>query len=436
MVYFILFLVIFLGLAFLKVPIPFSMGISAILIYMYAGGTSAAISMGAFRALNVFTFLAIPAFIFAGDLMAASGISAAIMRFANSIIGRLRGAVGAVTIITCMLFGAITGSSLATITGIGGMMLPEMMKAGYSREYSTGLISACGFLGILIPPSIPGILYAMMAGENLMKVWLCTVTPGVMLGIAYIIINYFVYGRKEEKARVTQGAFKAGPYFKNIGVQTWKSMSALLMPVIIFYGIYGGIFTPTEAGAVAVAYGLLVGWVINPIFLKKKPEVKLTKILSEGAISSASIAMLMTFATIAGIMITQTRIPAILTEAMFSVTHSKVVFLLILNLLLIIVGMFMETNSSILLLGPILIPIATSFGVDSIHFAGIMLLNLEIGMITPPFAANLFVGCRVGNVTIDKVLPSMIPFFVACLIVLLLTTYIPGLVTWLPNLVG
>ena len=436
MVYFILFLVIFLGLAFLKVPIPFSMGISAILIYMYAGGTSAAISMGAFRALNVFTFLAIPAFIFAGDLMAASGISAAIMRFANSIIGRLRGAVGAVTIVTCMLFGAITGSSLATITGIGGMMLPEMMKAGYSREYSTGLISACGFLGILIPPSIPGILYAMMAGENLMKVWLCTVTPGVMLGIAYIIINYFVYGRKEEKARVTQGAFKAGPYFKNIGVQTWKSMSALLMPVIIFYGIYGGIFTPTEAGAVAVAYGLLVGWVINPLFLKKKPEVNLVKILSEGAISSASIAMLMTFATIAGIMITQTRIPAILTEAMFSVTHSKVVFLLILNLLLIIVGMFMETNSSILLLGPILIPIATSFGVDSIHFAGIMLLNLEIGMITPPFAANLFVGCRVGNVTIDKVLPSMIPFFVACLIVLLLTTYIPGLVTWLPNLVG
>lgn len=436
MVYFILFLVIFLGLAFLKVPIPFSMGISAILIYMYAGGTSAAISMGAFRALNVFTFLAIPAFIFAGDLMAASGISAAIMRFANSIIGRLRGAVGAVTIITCMLFGAITGSSLATITGIGGMMLPEMMKAGYSREYSTGLISACGFLGILIPPSIPGILYAMMAGENLMKVWLCTVTPGVMLGIAYILINYFVYGRKEEKAHVTQGAFKVVPYFKNIGVQTWKSMSALLMPVIIFYGIYGGIFTPTEAGAVAVAYGLLVGWVINPIFLKKKPEVNLVKVLSEGAISSASIAMLMTFATIAGIMITQTRIPAILTEAMFSVTHSKVVFLLILNLLLIIVGMFMETNSSILLLGPILIPIATSFGVDSIHFAGIMLLNLEIGMITPPFAANLFVGCRVGNVTIDKVLPSMIPFFVACLIVLLLTTYIPGLVTWLPNLVG
>ncbi|MGN1414505.1 MAG: TRAP transporter large permease [Anaerovoracaceae bacterium] len=435
MIYFVLFLVIFLVLAFLKVPIPFSMGISAIFIYLWAGGTSTAISMGAFRALNNFTYLAIPAFIFAGDLMASSGISAAIMRFANAFIGRLRGAVGAVTIVTSMLFGAITGSSLATITAIGGMMLPEMEKAGYSRVYSTALISACGFLGILIPPSIPGILYAMMAGESLMKVWLCTVVPGVMLGVAYIGINYFVYGRKEEPAKVTQGPFKLGPYFKNIGVQTWKSLSALLMPVIIFYGIYGGIFTPTEAGAVAVAYGLLVGWVFNPIVLKKKPEANLVKILSDGAISSASIAMLLTFATIAGIMITQTRIPAILTELMFSVTQSKVVFLLILNLLLIIVGMFMETNSSILLLGPILIPIAKSFGVDTIHFAGIMLLNLEIGMITPPFAANLFVGCKVGNVTLDKVLPSLLPFFVACVIVLLITTYIPGVVTFLPNLV-
>ena len=436
MSYFFIFLGVFLLLAFLRVPIPFAMGISAILIYLAHGGTSVAISMGAFRALNVFTFLAIPAFIFAGDLMAASGISAAVMRFANSIIGRLRGAVGAVTIVTCMLFGAITGSSLATITGIGGMMLPEMEKAGYSKEYSTGLISACGFLGILIPPSIPGILYAMMAGENLMKVWLCTVTPGILLGIAYIGINYWVYGRKEQKAKVTQGAFKFGPYIKNIGLQTSKSITALLMPIIIFYGIYGGIFTPTEAGAVAVAYGLLIGWVVNPLFLKKKPEVKLSKLLSDGAISSATIAMLNTFATIAGIMITQTRIPAILTEAMFSVTHSKVIFLLILNIMLIIVGMFMETNSSILLLGPILIPIATSFGVDPIHFAGIMLLNLEIGMITPPFAANLFVGCRIGNITIDKVLPSMIPFFIACLIVLLVTTYVPGVATFLPNMIG
>lgn len=436
MSYFAIFLVIFLALALLRVPIPFAMGIGSIIVYLQAGGTAVAISMKVFGALNVFTFLAIPAFIFAGDLMAASGISSAIMRFANAFIGRLRGAAGAVTIVTCMLFGAITGSSLATITGIGGMMLPELQKAGYDKRYATGLISACGFLGILIPPSIPGILYAMMAGENLMKVWLCTVTPGILLGILYIGINFFTYGRKEPKAKIAHGPFQIGPYLKGIVTETWHSLTALLMPVIIFYGIYGGIFTPTEAGAVAVAYGLLIGWVVNPIFLKKKPEVGIVKLLSDGAVTSSTIAMLNTFATVAGVMITYTRIPAILTEAMFSITHSKVVFLLILNLMLIIVGMFMETNSSILLLGPILIPIATSFGVDPIHFAGIMLLNLEIGMITPPFAANLFVGCRVGKLNMEDVLPKMIPFFVACLVVLIITTYVPAVATFLPNLVS
>ena len=358
------------------------------------------------------------------------------MRFANSIIGRLRGAVGAVTIVTCMLFGAITGSSLATITGIGGMMLPEMEKAGYSKEYSTGLISACGFLGILIPPSIPGILYAMMAGENLMKVWLCTIMPGIMLGICYIAINFFTYGRKEQKAKVTQGPFQLVPYVKNIGVQTWKSLSALLMPVIIFYGIYGGIFTPTEAGAVAVAYGLLVGWVINPIFLKKKPEVSIVKLLSEGAISSATIAMLNTFATIAGIMITQTRIPAILTEAMFSITHSQTVFLLILNVLLIIVGMFMETTSAILILTPLFVPLAASYNVNTYHFGMIMIINLAIGLCTPPMGLCAFTGAKIGNTSFASIFKYLLPLILSLLVALLLVTFVPQLTYFLPHLLG
>ena len=433
-----IFLLIFLGLALIRVPIPFAMGIGSILTLIMAGGTTVAVAQSMFRALNVFTFLAIPAFIFAGDLMSASGISSAIMRFANSIFGRIRGAAGAVTIVTCMLFGAITGSSLATITGIGGMMLPELEKAGYDKKYATGLISACGFLGILIPPSIPGILYSMMAGQNLMQVWLCTVTPGIALGIAYIFINYLKYGRTTAK---TTEPFKLGGYITNIGRETWHSLSALLMPVIIFYGIYGGVFTPTEAGAVAVAYGLIVGWIVKPLFTKLKgkeiyrPDKKLIPLLTDGAVSSSSIAMLNVFATVAGTMITYTRIPAMLTQTMLGITDSKFVFLLILNVLLLIVGMFMETNSSILLLGPILIPVATSFGVDPIHFAGIMLLNLEIGMITPPFAANLFVGCRVGKLNMNDVLPKMVPFYIACLIVLLVTTYCEPIATWLPYMV-
>ena len=432
MIYLGIFLLVFLGLALIRLPIPFAMGIGSVVTMLYAGVNLDSVPMAVSNSLNVFTWLAIPAFIFAGDLMAATGISSAIMNFAKSFIGRLRGAAGAVTVVTCMLFGAITGSSLATITGIGGMMLPELDKEGYDHKYATALISACGFLGILIPPSIPGILYAMMSGQNLMKVWLCTITPGLMLGLSYILINYIKYGRKEEK---TKEPFKIGTYFAGIGKATWSSLLALLMPVIIFYGIYGGIFTATEAGAVAVAYGLIVGWIILPIFKKKWPEKKFRTLVLEAGVTSATIAMLNVFAAVAGKMITFTRIPAMLTDAMLSLTDSKIVFLLILNILLIIVGMFMETNSSILLLGPILIPVATSFGVDPIHFAGIMLLNLEIGMITPPFAANLFVGCRVGKVSMDQVLPFMVPFFIACVIVLLITTYVPQIALFLPNLI-
>jgi len=434
-----MFLLVFLALAFIRVPVPFAMGIGAIATFIFAGGSDVAVPSSMFRALNVFTFLAIPAFIFAGDLMSAAGISAAIMRFANSLVGRVRGAAGAVTVVTCLLFGAITGSSMATITGIGGMMLPELVKAGYDKRYATALISSCGFLGILIPPSIPGILYAMMAGQNLMKVWLCTIGPGLLLGGAYIFINWRRYGRGYPKP---EGKFTVPSYFKGIGRETIHSLDALLMPVIIFYGIYGGIFTPTEAGAVAVAYGLAVGYIVKPIWSisrgqkRYKPDVPFRPMVEESAITSSTIAMLNVFAIVSGTMITYTRIPAMLTETMFSITDSKYVFLIIVNIMLIIVGMFMETNSSVLLFGPILIPVAVSYGVDPVHFAGIMLLNLEIGMITPPFAANLFVGCRVARLDMNDILPFMKEFFIACLIVLIMTTYIPGLATWLPGLVG
>jgi C4-dicarboxylate transporter DctM subunit len=433
MSFLILFIVIFLILAIIRVPIPFSMGLSAIIVMVYASVNLKNVELAVAQSLDKFTWLAIPAFIFAGDVMAATGISTAIMTFAKAFVGRIRGAAGAVTVVTCLLFGAITGSSLATITGIGGMMLPELDREGYDHQYGTGLISACGFLGILIPPSIPGILYALMSGQNLMKIWLCTVTPGIMLGLLYIVTNYIFYGRKLQK---TTESFKITSYIVGIGLATWKSAIALLMPVIIFYGIYGGVFTPTEAGAVAVAYGLLVGWVIVPLTKRQWPTKKFRLLATDAAVTSAAIAMLNVFAAVAGKMITYTEIPRHLTNAMLSLTDSKIIFLLLLNLLLIIVGMFMETNSSILLLGPILIPMAISFGVDPIHFASIMLLNLEIGMITPPFAANIFVGCRVGKTSMDKVLPKMMPFYICCLVVLLVTTYVPQFPLFLPNLTG
>lgn len=428
-----IFLFIFLALAFLRVPVAFSMGLATITTMVTAGVSLKSLPIAYFNGLNSFTFLAIPAFIVAGDLMGSSGISTSILIFTDSIIGRLRGSLGATTVVTSLLFGTLTGSSLATVTAIGGMMLPEMQKRGYSKKYSTALIASCGFLGILVPPSIPGIVYAMMSGESLMKVWLCTLTPGLMVGASYIVINYFCVGRKEP---LNTTPFHVGPYVQNIGKQFCRSLLALLMPLIIFYGIYGGVFTPTEAGGMAVFYGILVGWVILPIFKKRWPDKKFFALLSDSAISSASVCAIICLAVITDRMIIFTRVPQNLTHILHLLTSSKFFFLFLVNILLLIAGMFMETNSAVMLLGPILIPVAKSYGVDPIHFAAIVLLNMEIGMITPPMAGNLFVACRIADLNMDDVIKDLIPFFVAAVICLAIVTYVPDIVLFLPNMLN
>ncbi|MCI8423973.1 MAG: TRAP transporter large permease [Lawsonibacter sp.] len=429
----VVFLGLFLLLALFRIPVAVSMSIATLITMLGAGVNFGVTGLAVFNGLNSFTFLAIPAFIIAGDIMGVTGISNSLLTWIDSFIGRLRGSTGATAVVCSLLFGTLTGSSLATCTAIGTMMIPEMEKRGYSRPYSGALIAASGFLGILIPPSIPGIMFAMMSGENLMAVWAVTIVPGVMIAVGYIAVNYFRRGRKETK--ITE-PFVLVPYVKNIGIQTKHALLAILMPFIIFYGIYGGIFTPTEAGGVAVIYGLAVGWFILPVFMKRWPEKKLLQLISDSAVSTSSITLIIALSAITGKMITLTGIPQQVTNALLSVTDSKVIFLLLVNLMLLVAGMFMETNSAILLLGPILIPVANAYGVETIHFAAIMLLNMEIGMITPPMAGNLFVASRLAGCSIDKLLKDLIPFFAVAILVLLITTYLPGAVVWMPKLLG
>ncbi len=430
-------LVVFLGLfmlfAIFRIPVAVSMSIATLITMVGAGVNFGIIGTSVFNSLNSFTFLAIPAFIIAGDIMGVTGISNSLLNWVDSMVGRLRGSTGATAVVCSLLFGTLTGSSLATCTAIGTMMIPEMTKRGYSRPYCGALIAASGFLGILIPPSIPGIMFAMMSGSNLMAVWLVTIVPGILCGVGYIVINYFRMGRNEPKCTEP---FHFGPYIKNVGISTWKAIPAILMPLIIFVGIYGGIFTPTEAGGVAVFYGLLIGWAFLPLVLKRWPEKKLLSLISDSAVSTASITLIIGLSAITGRMITLTGIPQEVTEALMAFTDSKEVFLLLVNLMLLVAGMFMETNSAILLLGPILLPVANAYGVETIHFAAIMLLNMEIGMITPPMAGNLFVSARLANVSIDKLLKDLAPFFIWALIVLLFTTYVPQAIVWLPPLLG
>lgn len=421
-----IFILSFIVLACLRIPVPFSIGLAGI-IGMVVGGISLnTIPAAIFNSLDSFAFLAIPAFLFAGDVMTLGGITHALVGWVRSVVGRIKGSVGATTIITSALFGTISGSSVATVSAVGSMMLPEMVKVGYKKEYAAGMIAASGFLGILIPPSIPGVIFALTAGLPVSDVWLSTMVPGLILTTAYIIYNRIFFAHYEV---VDTSPFSIGQYFKGIAKSSPRGLVALLMPVIIFVGVYGGIMTPTEAGAVAVAYGLLAGWIIYPLFFKDKAREGIWEISKKSAVTSAAICMLIAFAAIPSVMFTYGQCATAVTEWLLGITQSKITFLLLVNLVLILVGMFMETNTAILLLAPILVPAATAFGVEPLHFAAIMLLNLEIGMITPPFACNIFVSCRLANISMDRILKPVLGYIAVCIPVLLLTTYIPELST-------
>lgn len=427
------FFVVFLIFAFLKIPVGFSILMGGIAGYAVGGLPYNTWPSALFAGLDSFPLLAIPAFFLAGDLMASGGISEAIVDFINAIVGRVRGALGCVLVVTCALFGAITGSSVATVSAVGNILKEPMLKAGYDKKYFTALISAAGFLGTLIPPSVPGIMYALVASQKVTDVWMSTVGPGILLTFLYCVVNYLMCGRKMPK---TTEPFEFKTYTKGIAKTTPKALVAFIMPAIIFGGVYGGAFTATEAGAVAVVYGIIAGWVIYPVFFKMKPDDTLLQTTRKSAMSSLTIALLICTATIIGRMVALGGVTKTITAFMMNVTDSKVVFLLICNVLLILVGMFLETNTGILLFCPILCPIAQAYGIDLVHFGAMLLLNLEIGLITPPFAANLFVACKMSKLSLDEILKDLIPFFLVCLPVLLLTTFWEPFALFIPNLLN
>lgn len=424
MLYLGLFVLVFLGLSILRVPLPFSMGLGTVAVLAAGHLPLAIMPPAAFGGVDAFAFLAIPGFIYSGDLMAHGGISTALLGFINSLLKRVRGSMGAVAVVGSMLFGTISGSSMATVSAIGTIMLPEMEKAGYSRRYATALIAASGFLGILIPPSVPGVIYALTANLPVADVWLATAGPGLILGLAYVVLNWLSVGKMQPSAAAP---FDRKAYVGELRAAAPRALVACLMPVVILVGIYGGVFTPTEAGAVSVVVGVVVSWVVFPLVFRQKPEDGFWRVTKASALTSAAIMMIIAFAHPVSEMITYTGISSDLTAFMLRHTGSRTAFLVLVNLLLLVIGMFMETNTSILLFAPILIPVAKAYGVDPVHFSAICLLNLEIGMITPPFAVNLFTACRISGVSINQVMRPLLPFIAVCLVVLALTTFYPGL---------
>ncbi len=369
-----------------------------------------------FSSINKFPLAAIPFFILAGNIMETGGISRRLVDFAKSLVGGVQGGLPMTTILTCMIFAAVSGSSVATTFAIGAILIPALIQHGYPRPYAAALQATSAELGVIIPPSIPLILYGVSAEVSIGELFIAGFGPGLFIGVSLMLFVWVYckvkgWGKNDGDGRL--GVVKA----------TWQAGWALLMPVIILGGIYGGVFTPTEASAVAVFYALLVGMVIyREIRLRD-----LMAILRKSVISSAVIMFIIANAGLFAFLLTRAGVPEAIGLWLEEVLKSPALFLLGVNAALFLIGMFIETSAAILVLAPILVPVAIHFGIDPVHFGLIMVVNLAMGMITPPFGVNLFAACTVARLSLDKIIRDLIPFVLVVMACLMVITYVPAL---------
>ena len=377
-----------------------------------------------FNAINKFPLAAIPFFILAGNLMETGGISRRLVEFAKSIVGGVQGGLPMTCVLTCMIFAAVSGSSVATTFAVGAILIPALVKHGYPKSYAAALQATSAELGVIIPPSIPLILYGVSAEVSIGELFIAGIGPGILISLALMVFVYVYcrikgWGKNDGDGRL--GFFKA----------TWQAGWALLMPVIILGGIYGGIFTPTEAAAVAVFYALIVGVVIY----REISIASLIVVLRKSVISSAVIMFIIANAGLFAFLITRAGVPDAIGRYLEAVLQSPALFLLGVNAALFLIGMFIETSAAIIVLAPILAPVAMHFGIDPVHFGMVMVVNLALGMITPPFGVNLFAACTVARISLDQIIRHLIPFVLVIIACLMLITYLPAISLTLRDLV-
>jgi len=383
----------------------------------FALSISVAVSIGLSAMLGIrWTNASIPIFILAGNLMETGGISRRLVDFAKSIVGGVQGGLAATCVLTCMIFASVSGSSVATTFAIGAILVPALIKHGYPVTYAAALQATSAELGVVIPPSIPMIIYGVSAEVSIGELFIAGFGPGLLIGIAlmaFVVIyaRFMGYGKNDHEGRLS------------FLTATRKAAFALFMPVIILGGIYGGIFTPTEASVVAVFYSLVVGLFIH----RELTFGHLGAILQKSAISSAVILFIIANAGLFSYLITRAGVPDAIGAYLREVLQSPALFLLGINAALFLIGMFIETSASIIVLAPILAPVAQGFGIDPVHFGLIMVVNLALGMITPPFGVNLFAACTVARISLDAIVPRLLPFVLVILSCLMIITYVPQL---------
>ena len=418
----VLFICMFLFMA-IGIPVAISLGLASLLtIAFFSQDSIASMSIKLFETSEHYTLMAIPFFVLAGNLMSTGGVAKRMVRFAIAAVGHLRGGLAIASILACMLFAAVSGSSPATVVAIGSIVIAGMVKNGYTKEFAAGVICNAGTLGILIPPSIVMVVYAAVTEVSVGRMFMAGVVPGIMLGLMLMIAVWWRAG----KLQITPPAkATAGEVFRAFRESMW----GLALLVIIMGGIYGGVFTPTEAAAVSAVYALVVAvWVYRDLRIRDLPEVFL-----ESAKTTVMIMFIVANALLFAHVLTTERIPQAIAEQILAVGMSPWMFLLVVNIILLIAGNFMEPTGIILILAPILFPIATQLGIDPIHLGVIMVVNMEIGMVTPPVGLNLFVTSGVTGMNLVQVTKAALPWLMVLLVFLVLVTYIPAISLALPN---
>lgn len=403
-------------LLLLSVPIGIALALSSIATLLYAQDMPLEfLAQGLVTSVDSFPIMAVPFFILAGEIMGKGGLSKRLIKVAESVVGNVTGGFAMTTIITCLFFAAISGSGPATVAAVGGIMIPAMVQIGYSKQFAAGIVAAAGTLGVILPPSIPMIVYGVASGTSVGDLFIAGVLPSILIAALLMVYVYF-YAKKKGYSG-TGEAFS----LKRVIRAFWDAKWALLVPVIILGGIYGGFFTPTEAAVVAVVYGLIAG-----VFLYKELRLKdLYEVFQNAALTTATIMLIIGAATAFGKIMIIEQMPSRIANGMLSISDNPVILMSLIVIMLLFIGMVMDTTAAIIIFTPLLIPVGVELGFDPVQYGMIIILTLVIGFITPPIGVNLFVASEISGMSIMKISKAIVPYIAVMLVALILVILVP-----------